>query len=78
MVRLLDARFKEVSWLKKNRNRRGDEIDSFVILMCFKPNCIYSYPEYVMEYMGRLAPSNIAGKIWKDASTFIIFHNYNN
>ena len=30
-------------------------------------NCIYSYPECVLEYKRHLAPRYIVGKIWEDA-----------
>ena len=31
------------------------------------PNCICSYPECVVEYIGHLASRNIVGQIWEDA-----------
>ena len=30
------------------------------------PNCIYSFPESVLECIAHLAPRNIMGKIWDD------------
>ena len=31
------------------------------------PNCIYSHPECVLEYIGHLASRNIVGEIWEEA-----------
>ena len=35
-------------------------------LFLFTPNCIFSYPECVLEYTGNLASQNIVGEIWED------------
>ena len=31
------------------------------------PNCIYTYSECVLEYIGHLDSRNIVGEIWEDA-----------
>ena len=31
-----------------------------------QPNCIYNYPECVLQYIGHLASRNIVGEIWAD------------
>ena len=31
------------------------------------PNCIYSYPECVLDYIRQLASRNIVGETWEDA-----------
>ena len=35
-------------------------------LFLFTPNCIFSYPKCVLEYIGNLASKNIVGEIWED------------
>ena len=67
--------------LKKrgNRNRCGEEIDTFVILLRLSiklipkeignqtADCIYSYLECVLEYIAHLASRIILGETWEDA-----------
>ena len=40
------------------------------------PNCIYSFPESVLECVAHLAPRNIMGKIWDDFIYFSKFSLY--
>ena len=35
-------------------------------LFLFTPNCIFSSPECVLEYIGNLTSKNIVGEIWED------------
>ena len=45
----------------KNINRCGEEKNRK--LEIGPQNCIYSYPKWVLEYIGHLASRNILGKI---------------